>query len=40
MGLANKPYIRETSRGIGRWSNFESLNKSQKSESTGSYTRY
>jgi hypothetical protein len=26
-------------RGIGLWSNFESLNKNQKSESTGSHTR-
>jgi hypothetical protein len=34
VGLANN-YIRETKRSIGRWSNFESLNKSQKSESAG-----
>jgi hypothetical protein len=35
MGLANK-YIRETRRGIGRWSNFECLDQGQKSESAGS----
>jgi hypothetical protein len=38
-GTSQQPYIRETRRGIGRWSNFESLNKSQKSEGTGSDAR-